>query len=512
MATAMTTSQPRPVLVARQISKRFPGVQALSEVDLELLPGEVHALVGENGAGKSTLIKVLGGQHRPTSGTLVVNGREVHFDDPLQSQRAGISVINQEFNLIPQLSIAANIYLGREPRRGPGLMDWGRVNSRSAQILKELGLSVRPDLRVEYLSVADKQLVEVAKALSQDFGVMIMDEPTAALNSAEVDRLFEIIGELRSRGVAVLYVSHRLSEIFRIADRVTVLRDGRRVGTRPIGELAERDVITMMLGRELEAHELHKAAASEVQPALAVRDLTAKGGLGPLTFDLHYGEVLGVAGLVGSGRAELMRTLFGISPRTGGEVLLDGRAVHFADPTRALREGIFMLPEDRKVEGIYPDLDVLENLVIMRARPEEGALRQAFLDGPAEVAQYQRIRDLLEVRARSPGQLISTLSGGNQQKVMLGRALVSQARILLLNEPTRGVDVGTKLEIHEIIRTLAREGQAVMVSSSDVPELDRVSDRCLVLSAGQLAGLLQGASLTEDNILACAVAHATLGV
>ena len=500
------------ILVARRICKRFPGVLALDEVDLELLPSEVHALVGENGAGKSTLIKVLGGQHEATSGTLQVDGREVHFDDPLRSQQAGISVINQEFNLIPQLSIASNIYLGREPRRRGGLIDWPMVNRSSVELLTGLGLDIKPTLRVEYLSVADKQLVEVAKALSQDFRVMIMDEPTAALSSAEVDRLFEIILELRERGVAVLYVSHRLSEIFRIADRVTVLRDGRRVGTKAIGDLTERDVITMMLGRELEDHEVHKAAAAESAPALAVRDLRAMGGLGPLSFDVHYSEVLGIAGLVGSGRSELMRTLFGITHRKSGEILLDGRPVVLKDAAHALREGIFMLPEDRKVEGMFPDLDVRENLVIKRARPQESALQQAILDGRAEQAEYLRIQELLTVRAHSPRQLVSTLSGGNQQKVMLGRALVSEARILLLNEPTRGVDVGTKVEIHGLIRQLAKDGHAVVVSSSDVPELERVGDRCLVLSAGRITGSLQGDDLTEDNIIACAVAHATLGV
>ncbi len=499
-----------PILEARHITKQFPGVLALDGVDLELLPGEVHALVGENGAGKSTLIKVLGGQHRPTSGDVLVDGREVHFDDPMQSQQAGIAVINQEFNLIPQLTIAANIYLGREPRRRGGLMDWGHVNRSAATILRELGLDIPPDQRVEYLSVADKQLVEVAKALSQDFRVMIMDEPTATLNSAEVDRLFDIIGELRGRGVAVLYVSHRLSEIFRIADRVTVLRDGRRVDTQPIASLTERRVINMMLGRELETLEIHKSSPSETTPALAVRGLATRGGLGPLSFELHAGEVLGVAGLVGSGRSELMRTLFGISARSAGEILMDGHPLTLRDATQALQAGIFMLPEDRKVEGIYPDLDVLDNLVLMRARDDEAALRRSVIDRAAERHEYDRLRELFEVRAHSPGQLISTLSGGNQQKVVLGRALVSKARILLLSEPTRGVDVGTKLEIHELIRRLAREGHAIMVSSSDVPELDRVSDRCLVLSGGQLVATLQGSSLTEDSILACAVSGAAV--
>jgi ribose transport system ATP-binding protein len=500
------------ILEARGISKRFPGVLALDSVDLQLQPGTVHALVGENGAGKSTLIKILGGQYAPTSGSILVDGHEVHFDDPLQSQRSGISVINQEFSLIPQLTIGANIFLGREPRRAGRLMDWRRVNGRAAELLGELGLETRPEQRVEYLSVADKQLVEVAKALSQASRVMIMDEPTAALNGAEVERLFGIVRELRARGAAVLYVSHRLSEIFRIADVVTVLRDGRHVATRPIGELTEHQVITMMLGRELETLEIHRATPPETTPALAVRDLTTKAGLGPLGFELRYGEVLGVAGLVGSGRSELMRTLFGMAHRDGGEILLDGRPIELHSASEALRAGIFMLPEDRKVEGIFPDLDVLENLVVMRSRDDEPVARRAFIDARAERGAWERLRALFEVRAHSPAQLIATLSGGNQQKVVLGRALVSKARILLLNEPTRGVDVGTKLEIHELIRSLAAEGHAVMVSSSDVPELDRVSDRCLVLSAGRLAATLEGASLSEDSILACAVAHTPVAV
>ncbi len=291
-----------------------------------------------------------------------------------------------------------------------------------------------------------------------------------------------------------------------------MLRDGRRVDTKPIADLSERSVITMMLGRELEDHEVHRRAAAEARPALSVRELTASGGLGPLSFDVHYGEVLGVAGLVGSGRSELMRSLFGIVHRTGGRVELDGRDIALKDPSAALREGIFMLPEDRKTEGIFPDLDVEENLVVTRARAGESTLQRALIDKPAERNAWRRIQELFTVRAHSPRQLISTLSGGNQQKVMLGRALVSDARILLLNEPTRGVDVGTKVEIHELIRQLAKDGHAVIVSSSDVPELDQVSDRCLVLSAGRISGELEGPSLNEDNILACAVAHVTLGV
>lgn len=502
----------QPILVAKQISKQFPGVLALDHVDLELMPGEVHALVGENGAGKSTLIKVLAGQHPPTTGELFLDERLVHFDNPLQSQAAGISVINQEFNLIPQLSIAENIFLGREPQTLTGLIDRKTINAQAADLLRTLGMTRSPRLRVEYLSVADRQLVEIAKALSQEFRVMIMDEPTAALNSAEVERLFTLIGNLREHGVAVLYVSHRLTEIFRIADRVTVLRDGRRVDTQPIAELTEDKIIALMLGRELADYELHKDAEREDRAALSVRDLSVPSALDHVSFDVYYGEVLGVAGLVGSGRSELMRALFGLSSRAQADIVINGEPVRITSPIQALHAGLFMLPEDRKVEGIFPDLSVLDNLVVKRPRDEEAPLFRMFLAQSDERRHYERLRDILSIRAQTARQLISTLSGGNQQKVLLGRALISGARILLLNEPSRGVDVGTKVEIHELIRQLAGEHHAVLVSSSDVPELVKVCDRCLVLSGGRVTGLLQGAQLNEDNILACTVGQAKIGV
>jgi ABC-type sugar transport system ATPase subunit len=496
-----------PILVASQISKQFPGVRALDAVDFELLPGEVHALVGENGAGKSTLIKIFAGLLQPTAGSVLLSGQPVHFDNPLQSQAAGISVITQEFNLVPQLTVAENIFLGREVIGPGGLLDRRAIRARSGQVLSELGLNVPAGQRVEYLGVGDKQLVEIAKALSREFHIIIMDEPTAALNAAEVERLFEIISNLRQRGIAVLYVSHRLNEIFRIADRVTVLRDGKRVGTRPIKELTEREVITMMLGRALEEQAIsHLAAAGEQVPALSVRDLRVPGSLHGISFDLHYGEVLGCAGLIGSGRSELMRALFGIVPRSGGEVRINGEPAQLRSADEAMRHGIFLLPEDRKVEGIFPDLTVLENLVI-NARHGAGRLANLFLHLDAERRQYADVRSSLAIRARAPSQMISALSGGNQQKVLLGRALVTQSRILLLNEPTRGVDVGTKVEIYQLIRRLAQEGRALLVSSSDVPELVHISDRCMVLSAGQLTGLLQGEQITEDAVVAAALGH-----
>jgi ABC-type sugar transport system ATPase subunit len=495
-----------PILVAQQISKQFPGVRALDGVDFDLVPGEVHALVGENGAGKSTLIKIFGGLLRPTSGSLLLNGKPVQFENPQQSQSAGISVITQEFNLVPQLTVAENIFLGREPRRTGGLVDWGAIRRRSETLLDELGVHVPANQRVEYLGVGDQQLVEIAKALAREFRVIIMDEPTAALNAVEVERLFAIIASLRQRNIAVLYVSHRLNEIFRIADRVTVLRDGKHVATRPLKQVTEAEIITLMLGRELASFTAqHEEVAETQRPALAARDLTAAGALDGVSFEVRYGEVLGCAGLIGSGRSELMRVLVGLRPHSRGEILVDGKPVSFRNSAEALRAGIFMLPEDRKTEGIFPHLTVQENLVINAARKQNQS--GVFLDERTERQAYQRVRETLTIRAHRPSQSITALSGGNQQKVLLGRALVSQSRILLLNEPTRGVDVATKLEIHGLIRRLASEGHAILVSSSDVPELVNISDRCLVLSAGRVARLLRGDQITEDNIVAGAVGH-----
>ena len=502
-----------PILVAQHISKQFPGVRALDDVDIDLLPGEVHALVGENGAGKSTLIKVFGGLHRPSSGSIFLNGQAVQFDSPLQSQAAGISVITQEFNLVPQLSVAENIFLGREPVGPTGLIDWKICNERSTQAIRELGMQIPSTQRVEYLSVADKQLVEIAKALSRDFRVMIMDEPTAALNAAEVERLFEIIDELKKRDVAILYVSHRMSEIFRISDRVTVLRDGKKVATQDRRNLHENDVITMMLGRELGEHNVERMPTeSHKTPAVHAENVSIRGVLDRVSFSLHYGEVLGCAGLIGSGRSELVRVLFGLEQRSAGEIRIDGEPVSLKTPGESLKHSIFMLPEDRKAEGIFPDLSVHENVLIKGVKTAAKTFSTVFLPQKAEEDAYREIRDFLSIRAHSPLQLIATLSGGNQQKAMFGRALISRSKILLLNEPTRGVDVGTKMEIHELIRKLARDGHAVLVSSSDVPEVVNVSDRCMVLSAGRITGMLEREQVNEDHILACAVGHAKIGV
>jgi ABC-type sugar transport system ATPase subunit len=494
-----------PILSLTGISKQFPGVTALDSVDFNLLAGEVHALMGENGAGKSTLINIISGLLHPTAGKISLAGEEVIFASAVQAQKAGISTITQEFNLVPQLTVAENIFLGREPTVGIGLLNWGKIKRHASEVLSELGLNVPLGQRVSYLSVGDRQLVEIAKALSMEFRIITMDEPTAALNAGEVARLFEIIERLKRRGIAVLYVSHRLREIFQIADRVTVLRDGKRVDTRRLDGLTEDDVVTMMLGRALKKEAaIYQEMPVTRKAALSVNNLTAPGFVTDISFDLHVGEVMGCAGLVGSGRYELTRALFGLLRISSGEVKINGRLVPLNSSNDAIRYGIYMLPEERKIEGIFPDLTVRENLLISAKRLFH-RLSELLINADEEEKQYQGMRNSLDIRAASSGQKITKLSGGNQQKVMLGRALVSSSRILLLNEPTRGVDVGTRVEIHAAIRKLARSGYAIIVSSSDIPELVSVSDRCLVLSAGRTKGLLDRAQISEDNITALAI-------
>jgi ribose transport system ATP-binding protein len=467
--------------------------------------------MGENGAGKSTLINIISGLLHPTSGKICVAGEEVILAGAIQAQKVGISTITQEFNLVPELTVAENIFLGREPTTRMGLLNWRKIKSRAAEVLDELGLNVPLGQRVAYLSVGDRQMVEIAKALSMEFRIITMDEPTAALNATEVARLFDIIERLKRRRIAVLYVSHRLNEIFQIADRVTVLRDGKRVDTRRLGELSEDDVVTMMLGRALKKEAaIYQAIEVSEKAVLSVNNLTVPGFVANVSFDLHVGEVMGCAGLVGSGRYELTCALFGLLRISSGEVTINGRLVRISSCNAAMRRGIYMLPEERKVEGIFPDLTVRENLLISSKRLFQ-RFSELLINGNDEEGQYQGMRESLDIRASSSAQKITKLSGGNQQKVMLGRALMSNSRILLLNEPTRGVDVGTRVEIHAAIRKLAQSGYAIIVSSSDIAELINVSDRCLVLSAGRTKGLLDRAHISEDNITALAIGQEIAG-
>ncbi len=429
---------------AQGITKRYSGVHALKDVSLTLLPGEVHALVGENGAGKSTLIKILAGLEEPTTGTVVIEGQPVRFAGPHDSQAAGISVISQEFRLVPQMTVAENMFLGHEPRRF-GLVDRATSRRMTREPLRELGLDISPDRRVDSLAVADQQLVEIARALSREFRVLIMDEPTAALTEVEVDKLLTLVERLRETGCAVLYVSHRLPEVFRVSDRISVLRDGQLVAQMATTDTTIDQLVTHMLGRELEAatsdvhHDIPQAEVTDQAPVLQVEGLRCKNLVEPVDVHVRGGEILGIAGLVGSGRSELMRALFGVVPATFGRYEVDGKAVALRSPGEAIEQGVFMLSEDRKAEGILPLLSVLDNAVV--AQRKWGRL---LLDRGKDRSSYESLHQRMRIRSANSANLITALSGGNQQKVLFGRALLSDCRVLLLNEPTRGVDVGAK--------------------------------------------------------------------
>ena len=490
-----------PLVSAEGVTKRYSGVQALTDVTLRLLPGEVHALVGENGAGKSTMIKILAGLEAPTAGTVTIEGNPVRFAGPHDSQAAGISVISQEFRLVPQMTVAENMFLGHEPRR-LGLVDRAAARRMTRDPLRELGLDISPDRRVDSLAVADQQLVEIARALSREFRVLIMDEPTAALTEVEVDKLLTLVERLRETGCAVLYVSHRLPEIFRVADRITVLRDGKLVAQMKTADTTIDQLVTHMLGRELEdVTEAQPAAAdptgTHAAPVLRVQALRCKNVVEPVDLEVRAGEILGIAGLVGSGRSELMRALFGVTPATFGAYQVNGKDVEPNSPADAIDSGVFMLSEDRKAEGILPLLSVLDNAVV--AQRKWGRI---LLDRGKDRHSYSSLQTKMRIRAANPANPITALSGGNQQKVLLGRALLSDCRVLLLNEPTRGVDVGAKVDIYQLIRELAATGVAVIVSSSEAAELVAVADRCLTLYAGRVAGYLHGAAITEPAIVA----------
>ncbi len=497
---------PQPILEARGIVRTYPGVTALKGVDLTLAPGRVTALVGENGAGKSTLIRIIGGLEQPTAGELRLHGRPVTFQNAHDSQAAGISVVSQEFRLVPQLTVAENVFLGHELTRG-GLVDRRTARRRTAQLLESLGLDLDPDRKVGSLTVGDQQLVEITRSLSLDFDVLVMDEPTAALNGAEVTTLLDLVRRLRTGGKAVLYVSHRLEEVFDIADRITVFRDGARVADLPAKEVDETGLVELMLGRTLEARAAETAAKPPRAgtPRLEARDLRCQRVAEPVNLQVRPGEILGLAGLVGSGRTEIVRTLFGVVPATGGEVLLDGQPVRISSPSDAIGAGMFMLSDDRKAEGILPHLNVLENLVASQRRPARREVTGWVPSRAAERSSFARLKDELRIRVDRPERLIGNLSGGNQQKVLFGRAVLSGCRVLLLNEPTRGVDVGAKVEIYHLVHKLAEDGVAVLVSSSEAAELVTLAERCLVMYAGRLSAHLEGNQVTEDNIVAAAV-------
>ncbi len=495
---SISTDRTEPLLRARAISRRFPGVLALDRVDFDVLPGEVHALVGENGAGKSTLINILAGVYQPSGGVLQVGGRAVVLPNPASAQQAGINVIFQEFNLIPDLSVAENIFLNREPTRWLRV-DWEAMHRRTREVAQLLEIDLDPRAQVRDLPVAQQQLVEIARALAFDARVVVMDEPTAALSEVEIDRLLQLVRSLADRGVGVVYVSHKLGEVFGVADRITVLRDGKRILTAPRRELTEEAVVSAMVGRELVHTECPPRQPGDL--VLSVRNLASGQAARGVSFDLCAGEVLGLAGLMGSGCSAVIETLFGLRPMTEGTVALDGEALLLHGPRAAIRSRLGYVPDDRKRSGTLPDLSVVHNITIGVL---ERIRRRLIIDHKQEQGLMDSYADKLSIRYRSPHQRVSSLSGGNQQKVILARALAEDCRVLLLSEPTRGVDVGAKAEIYSLIDMLVQAGMAVLVQSSELPELIRLANRCIVFAGGEPRGELVGHEITQAAVMTLA--------
>ncbi len=493
------------VLRGRGLSKSFAGHTVLADAELELRAGQVLGLVGENGAGKSTLMKLLAGVHQPDSGTIEVAGEAVTFSHPLQAQHAGIATVFQEFNLLPERSVAENVWLGREPRRR-GSVDIGRMQRDTQELLDGLGVSgIRPGQRVRTLSVAEQQIVEIAKAISFDARVISMDEPTAALADHEVELLYGIIRGLTERGVAILYVSHRLKEVFDLCDTITVLKDGQQVTTEPAADLDDAGLVRLMVGRSISSFFPDKVEGTTVgEPRLELRG-AGNGYVDAVDLTVRAGEIVGVAGLQGSGRTELLEAVFGVRPLARGELLVDGTPRTVTSPRRAIRHGLAMITEDRKATGLALHQTILDNAL--------GVVRAVF---PRRTPQVRRempgLLSSLAVSARAMDQEVQFLSGGNQQKVVLARWLAARPQVVLMDEPTRGIDVGAKHGIYELMRTLAAEGVSILMVSSELPEVIGMSDRILVMRDGRLAGELPPGS-TEEQVLALAtgVTHRSEG-
>ncbi len=497
------TASVAPIIEMSGIHKRFPGVHALRGVDLELHRGEVVALLGENGAGKSTLIKVLGGAHQPSEGRISIDGRESVISSPVASQAAGIAVIYQEFNLVPALSVRENIFLGREQTRA-GRIDHQQERRQAQHWLEQIGFQIDPDSLCQDLTIAQQQAVEIAKALSTDARMMIMDEPSAALSPAEVEQLHQVIRGLQARDIAVVYISHRLEEVEAICDRAVVLRDGACVGSGLVAELSRGDIIEMMVGRSMDAEFPPRTQRTVGEEKLRVENLSAPPQVRGVSLRAHAGEVLGIAGLVGAGRSETMRALFGADRRATGEIFIDGEPVDIRAPRDAIEQGIAFLTEDRKAEGLVLGHSVLHNFGL----PNLQRFRRppASIDTRAERRAFADYTDQLGIKISSPEQLAGQLSGGNQQKVVIAKWLERDADILIFDEPTRGIDVGAKYEIYQLIDRLCEQGKAIIMISSELSELLGMCDRILVMHEGQIRGeITDVASASQEDLLKIAI-------
>lgn len=497
------------LLRMRGITKIFPGVVALDGVDFDLNEGEVHVLLGENGAGKSTLMKILAGIYSADQGEILIHGKPVVFQNAKDAAEHGISIIHQEFNLIPHLSVAENIFIGREPIKGwPARIDFEQMNAATAEILRSFNLDLKPTDIVGELSVAMRQMVEIARAISTKSKIIIMDEPTAAITEQEIAELFSHIEQLKEQGVGIIYISHRLSEVLEIGDRVSVLRDGKYVGTRNAKETDTDELIRMMVGREITTF-YPKESVEIGEEILVASDVSRPGYLKDISFSVRRGEVLGVAGLMGSGRTELMRAIFGADRGVSGQLFINGREIDLANhsPEKSVKSGLAFLTEDRKGSGLLLNLAVHVNLTLAGL----GRLtRFGVIDKHAETDASLDLVKLLDIKTPSIGTSVNSLSGGNQQKVILARWLFNNADIIILDEPTRGIDVGAKVEIYSIINELVSEGKAVIMVSSDLPEVLSLSDRIMVLCQGTLAGIVERDEASQERIMELATGSATL--
>lgn len=487
-----------PALQMKSITKTYPGVRALDSVDFEVAKGEIHALVGENGAGKSTLMKILAGAQPMDSGGILIEGKPVHITSPQRAMEFGISIIYQELNLVPYLNAAENIFLGREPRGVlPGFVNFPVMYAEAQKVTDNLGVKLNVRLPVNRLSIAQQQMVEIAKATSRNATIIAMDEPSATLTEHELRSLFDLIRSLKQQDVSIVYTSHRLEEIFEIADRVTVLRDGHLVGTKHISETDRDDIIRMMVGRELK-EKIPKQAAEIGQPALTVKNLTRKGVLEDINFTVNRGEVLGVAGLVGAGRTELARAIFGADAYDSGEVQLNGTRVDIRSPRDAIRMGIGLVTEDRKALGLILGMVVRENISLANLNPLTWL---GFVNRREEKRVAAQFVEDLMIKTPSVEQQVQHLSGGNQQKVVLAKWLFTQSKVMIFDEPTRGIDVGSKVEIYQLMNRLAANGVAIIMISSELPEILGMSDRILVMHEGRIAGELSREEATQEKIM-----------
>lgn len=485
------------ILVMKNIHKKFPGVYALKGINLDVKHGEVHALLGENGAGKSTLMKILGGIYTKNEGTICINGKETNIDGVHSSQRNGISIIHQELCLAPNMTVSENIFLGREKLSKFRFIEFNKMKEKAQKILDSLGLKIKADELVGNLSLGEQQMVEIAKALSVDAQLIVMDEPTAAISKQEVEMLFKTIEDLKKKNIAVIYISHRMDELFRITDRITVMRDGEYVGTKETANTTQDELVSMMVGRELK--DLYKRSNHKLgETVLEVRNLNTTGVLNNINFTLKKGEILGISGIVGAGRTELARAIFGVDKISSGEIIVDGKQVKISKPIDAMSEGIALVPEDRKKQGLVLNKSVGYNITL----PVLGQfIKGISINKNKENEIIDNYIKKLRIKTPSKDQITKNLSGGNQQKIVIAKWLATSPKVLILDEPTRGIDIGAKSEIYAIMSDLAKQGVAIIMISSELPEIVNMSDRVLVMANGAITANLLKKDINQEKIM-----------